>query len=218
MGPPTQKRQEWSSSCSQIMTSTCSSRGGCAEASQWSQSAMPKPTILWSVATTQKSLAATSSTWTRITSMVGPWASPYPRAPSVGRRLLAAGQNHRRSSRGLYTRGRPGVPRQSTQRAQCISAGTGAHGGLEKMNVRVSAQPPWRWGGADRGWEAGPKTSVTRPAMCFTIGICSYTRLWACVWPVHRALRFDQSPWMDPYIRMNTELRRKAASDFEKDL
>ena len=35
---------------------------------------------------------------------------------------------------------------------------------------------------------------------------------------VHRALRFDQSPWMEPYIRMYTELRKKAASDFEKDL
>ena len=35
---------------------------------------------------------------------------------------------------------------------------------------------------------------------------------------VHRALRFDQSPWMEPYIRKNTELREKATSDFEKDL
>ena len=35
---------------------------------------------------------------------------------------------------------------------------------------------------------------------------------------VHRALRFDQSPWMEPYIRMNTELRKKAARNFEKDL
>ena len=26
---------------------------------------------------------------------------------------------------------------------------------------------------------------------------------------VHRALRFDQRPWMEPYIRMNTELRRR---------
>ena len=35
---------------------------------------------------------------------------------------------------------------------------------------------------------------------------------------VHRALRFDQSPWIEPYIRKNTELRKKATSDFEKDL
>ena len=35
---------------------------------------------------------------------------------------------------------------------------------------------------------------------------------------VHRALRFDQSPWMEPYIQMNTELRKKAVSGFEKDL
>ena len=71
-GTPYSKRQEWSSSCSQIMTSTCSSRGGCAEASHWSQSAMPKPTILWSMATTQKCLAAISSTLMRTISMVGP--------------------------------------------------------------------------------------------------------------------------------------------------
>ena len=63
------------------------------------------------------------------------------------------------------------------------------------------------------------QTSITRTAMCFTIGICSYTCLWACVWlRSHRALRFDQSPWMEPYIRMSTELRKKAASDFEKDI
>ena len=35
---------------------------------------------------------------------------------------------------------------------------------------------------------------------------------------VRRALRFEQSPWMKPYIRMNTELRKKATNDFEKDL
>ncbi|MEW8689332.1 MAG: hypothetical protein AB2556_26210, partial [Candidatus Thiodiazotropha sp.] len=34
---------------------------------------------------------------------------------------------------------------------------------------------------------------------------------------VHRALRFEQSPWMEPYIRMNTELRKKATK-CEKDL
>ena len=45
-----------------------------------------------------------------------------------------------------------------------------------------------------------------------------YTSLGMRLTKVHRALRFDQSPWMEPYIRMNTEFRKKAASDFEKDL
>ena len=45
-----------------------------------------------------------------------------------------------------------------------------------------------------------------------------YTSLGMHLTKVHRALRFEQSPWMEPYIRMNTELRKKAASDFEKDL
>ena len=35
---------------------------------------------------------------------------------------------------------------------------------------------------------------------------------------IHRALRFNQSPWMEPYIRLNTKLRKKATSDFEKNL
>jgi hypothetical protein len=35
---------------------------------------------------------------------------------------------------------------------------------------------------------------------------------------IHRALRFDQRPWMEPYIRHNTELRKRATNDFEKDL
>jgi len=34
---------------------------------------------------------------------------------------------------------------------------------------------------------------------------------------VHRALEFDQEPWMEPYIRMNTEFRKQAKSDFETD-
>ena len=35
---------------------------------------------------------------------------------------------------------------------------------------------------------------------------------------VHHALCFEQSPWMEPYIRMNTELQKKATCDFKKDL
>ena len=62
---------------------------------------------------------------------------------------------------------------KTTQRAQCISAVTRAHGGSEEMDVRVSARRQRL-----RSWS---QTSVTRTAMCFTIAICSYTRLWACV-------------------------------------
>ena len=35
---------------------------------------------------------------------------------------------------------------------------------------------------------------------------------------IQRALRFKQSPWMQPYIMKNTELRKKAESTFEQDL
>ena len=34
---------------------------------------------------------------------------------------------------------------------------------------------------------------------------------------VHRVLEFEQECWMEPYIRMNTEFRKKAKSDFEKN-
>ena len=43
-----------------------------------------------------------------------------------------------------------------------------------------------------------------------------YTTLGMRLTKVYRALRFDQSPWMEPYIRVNKELRKKAAR--EKDL
>ena len=34
---------------------------------------------------------------------------------------------------------------------------------------------------------------------------------------VHSVLAFNQKDWMKPYIRLNTELRKKATSDFEKN-
>ena len=34
---------------------------------------------------------------------------------------------------------------------------------------------------------------------------------------VHRGIKFYQSPWMEPYIRKNTDLSKTASSSFEKD-
>ena len=34
---------------------------------------------------------------------------------------------------------------------------------------------------------------------------------------VHRGIKFTQSKWMEPYIRKNTDLRKKASNAFEKD-
>ena len=34
---------------------------------------------------------------------------------------------------------------------------------------------------------------------------------------IHRAIEFNQSAWMKPYIDFNTQLRTKVTNDFEKD-
>jgi hypothetical protein len=44
-----------------------------------------------------------------------------------------------------------------------------------------------------------------------------YHSLGLRVTKIHRAVRFRQEAWMAPYIQMNTDLRAKASSEFEKD-
>ena len=45
-----------------------------------------------------------------------------------------------------------------------------------------------------------------------------YVELGMIVTKIHRVLSFSQKPWMKPYIDFNTDKRRHAKNDFEKDL
>ena len=44
-----------------------------------------------------------------------------------------------------------------------------------------------------------------------------YLSLGMKITKVHTVLQFNQSPWMQPYIQKNTQLRTAATNDFEKD-
>ena len=35
---------------------------------------------------------------------------------------------------------------------------------------------------------------------------------------VHRLLKFNENAWLELYIDMNTDIRKKAKNDFEKDV
>ena len=43
------------------------------------------------------------------------------------------------------------------------------------------------------------------------------TKSWFKTKKVHRVIQFNQEAWMKPCIEMNTELRKEAKNEFEKD-
>ena len=47
--------------------------------------------------------------------------------------------------------------------------------------------------------------------------LIQYLEMGMKITAVHRGISFYQSSWMEPYIRKNTELRKKATNSFEKD-
>ena len=47
--------------------------------------------------------------------------------------------------------------------------------------------------------------------------LIQYLEMGMKITAVHRGISFYQSPWMRPYIQKNTELRKLASNDFEKD-
>ena len=49
------------------------------------------------------------------------------------------------------------------------------------------------------------------------VNLMQYLEMGMILTAVHRGISFNQSPWMESYIRKNTELRKCAANSFEKD-
>ena len=49
------------------------------------------------------------------------------------------------------------------------------------------------------------------------VNLQQYLEMGMILTAVHRGISFNQSAWMEPYIRKNTELRKCAANSFEKD-
>ena len=49
------------------------------------------------------------------------------------------------------------------------------------------------------------------------VNLRQYLEMGMILTAVHRGISFNQSAWMEPYIRKNTELRKCAANSFEKD-
>ena len=86
------------------------------------------------------------------------------------------------------------------------------------MDVKVPAQPHRCRGAPTEVEKLVPNLRNKERYVLHYRSLQLYLSLGMCLTKIHRAIHFHQSPWMEPYIHMNTDLRKKASSDFEKDL
>ena len=182
--------------------------------SQWSQSAMPKPTILSSRAITQRSLVATSYTLMRTICMVGGfrWVDDCQQlAKNIAEQPADSPEGY--------------ILEVDLEYPEDLHDATNAY---PLAPERMMVQKKWMSDYQDDLFGVGaaptevenlvPNLRNKDRYVLHYRNLQLYMSLGMRLTEVHRALRFDQRPWMEPYIRMNTELRKKAVSGFEKDL
>ena len=197
------------------MTSTCSSRRGCAEVSQWFQSAMPKSIPLVDGYDPEK--PSSRILYLDANNLYG-WAMSQP-LPTGAFRWE---ENCKQLAKTIADHPADDPETWSTQKTYTTRT----------MHIRWHRSGWWfrKWMSEYQhnlpGFGVAPKEveklvpnlrNKDRYVLHYR-NLQLYTFLGMLLTKVHRALRFDQSPWMKPYIRMNTELRKNTASDFEKDL
>ena len=91
----------------------------------------------------------------------------------------------------------------------------------ERMTVKKEWMSDYQHGLLDAGVEVEKLVPNLYNKNCYVLhyrNLQLYLSLGMRLTKVHRALSFQQSCWMEPYIRLNTELRTAADNDFEKDL
>ena len=94
----------------------------------------------------------------------------------------------------------------------------------EKMKVTKSMMSPYQHRLIDElsitSFETEKLVPNLQPKIRYVLhyrNLQLYLSLGMKITKVHKVLQFNQSPWMQPYIAKNTELRKLAKNDFEKD-